>query len=309
MPASTINSKLALILDNISDGVYVTTDEREIVYWNSGAERITGYSAAEAVGSHCYDNLMDHTDVHGAHLCIVGCPLRDCIEHGTTHMVSEVFLKRKNGERLAVYMKTATFAEEGRVYGVEVFGELAEVAGRDLAARVQELSTESITDPLSGLFNRRYFDATLEQQYEMFKRIGRRYGVLHVDVDDFKSINDTLGHAAGDEAIRFVADILSRSARKMDVVARYGGDEFAVICAVSSSGELETYGRRLVTMMHDSRFAPADESGLALTVSVGGTLVDGGDADARAALMRADDAMYTAKRAGRDGLVISGSAD
>ena len=180
MPASTINSKLALILDNISDGVYVTTDEREIVYWNSGAERITGYSAAEAVGSHCYDNLMDHTDVHGAHLCFVGCPLRDCIEHGTTRMVSEVFLKRKNGERLAVYVKTATFVEEGRVYGVEVFGELAEVAGRDLAARVQELSTESITDPLSGLFNRRYFDATLEQQYEMFST-PRRRGRLQVD--------------------------------------------------------------------------------------------------------------------------------
>lgn len=65
MPASPFDSKLALILDSISDGVYVTTDEREIVYWNSGAERITGYSAAEAVGSHCYDNLMDHTDVHG----------------------------------------------------------------------------------------------------------------------------------------------------------------------------------------------------------------------------------------------------
>ena len=155
-----------------------------------------------------------------------------------------------------------------------MFGELEAIAGRDLAARIQELSTASITDPLSGLFNRRYLDASLEQQFEMFKRIGRHCGVLHVDVDDFKSINDTLGHAAGDDAIRFVADVLSQSARKMDVVARYGGDEFAIICAVSSLEKLETYGRRLVTMMHASRFAPAD----------------------------------AAKRAGRDGLVVSGSA-
>ena len=155
-----------------------------------------------------------------------------------------------------------------------MFGELEAIAGRDLAARIQELSTASITYPLSGLFNRRYLDASLEQQFEMFKRIGRHYGVLHVDVDDFKSINDTLGHAAGDDAIRFVADVLSQSARKMDVVARYGGDEFAIICAVSSLEKLETYGRRLVTMMHASRFAPAD----------------------------------AAKRAGRDVLVVSGSA-
>lgn len=169
MPASTFDSKLALILDTMSDGVYVTTEDREIVYWSSGAERITGFTAAEAVGSHCYDNLLNHTDLDGTRLCFTGCPLQACIESGTPRAISEVFLKRKDGERLAVYVKTATFVEDGRTYG---------------------------------------------------------------------------------------------------------GDEFAIICAVSSLEKLETYGRRLVTMMHASRFAPAD----------------------------------AAKRAGRDGLVVSGSA-
>ncbi len=305
MTESTIGSRLELILDTMTDGVYVTTDEREIVYWSAGAERITGYPAEEVVGRHCYDNILVHTDLHGKQLCVSGCPLESCIQTGQRYAVNEVFLKRKDGERLAVYVKTATFVENGTTYGVEIFGELESVAGQDLATRVQELSETSITDPLSGLFNRRYFDAALQQQYDMFRSLGRHYGVMHIDVDHFKNINDTLGHATGDEAIRFVANVLSRNARKMDVVARYGGDEFAIICAVASRDELERYCNRLITMVHESRFTPAEESGTPVTISVGGALVDETDRNARRTVERADEAMYAAKNAGRDGLVIS----
>jgi diguanylate cyclase (GGDEF)-like protein/PAS domain S-box-containing protein len=292
------------ILETISDGVYVTTDQREILYWSAGAERITGYAAGEVVGKHCYDNVLVHTDLNGKRLCFDGCPLEDCIAHRIERTVSEVFLKRRDGERLAVYVKASTFEEDGRTYGVEIFGELVAVAGRELTARVQELSDSSVTDPLSGLFNRRYFDAALEQHFALYQRLGRRYGVMHLDVDDFKSINDRLGHAAGDEAIRFVAGVLSSGARKMDVTARYGGDEFAAICAVSTSEELEAYGRRIVRLIHDSTFAEAEAAGLELTVSVGGTLAGATDSDARCALERADQAMYEAKQLGRDGLAI-----
>jgi diguanylate cyclase (GGDEF)-like protein len=231
-------------------------------------------------------------------------PLQEAIEHGTELTVSEVFLKRKDGERLAVYVKTATFKEGDRTYGVEIFGELKAIAGEELAEQVQELSDSSVTDSLSELFNRRYFDAALQQYFAMFRRLGRRYGVLHLDIDNFKSINDTHGHAIGDEAIRFVGGILSSNARKMDIAARYGGDEFAVICAVSTPDELDYCGRRLVTLVHDSCFAHAGDADLSLTMSVGGTLVSAADTDARSALERADDAMYEAKRGGRDGLVL-----
>ena len=188
--------------------------------------------------------------------------------------------------------------------GVEVFGELRGVAGEALAAQVQELSDSSVTDSLSGLFNRRYFDAALEQSFGMYQRLQRRYGVLHLDIDNFKSINDTLGHAAGDEAIRFVASVLSSNARTMDVAARYGGDEFAVICPVAKLDELEHYWLRLVRLVHESHFAAVDDAGLSLTVSAGGTLVGHSDLDAQATLARADEAMYEVKRAGRYGLAI-----
>jgi len=292
------------ILDTISDGVYVTTAEREIVYWSAGAERIAGYRADEVVGRHCYDNILVHTDLHGKQLYLDGCPLQDGIEHGTEHTVSEVFLKRKDGTRLSVYVKTAVFEQAGYILGVEVFGELKGVAGEALAAQVQELSDSSVTDPLSGLFNRRYFDAALEQSFGMYQRLQRRYGVLHLDIDNFKSMNDTLGHAAGDQAIRFVASVLSSNARTMDVAARYGGDEFAVICPVATPDELERYGLRLVRLVRESHSPAVEDAGLTLTVSAGGTLVVASDPDAQAALARADAAMYEVKRAGRDSLVI-----
>jgi diguanylate cyclase (GGDEF)-like protein/PAS domain S-box-containing protein len=293
------------ILDAITDGVYVTGPDRTIVYWSAGAERITGYSAEEVVGRRCDENLLGHTDLDGSRICLSGCPLQDCIDTGKEHAISEVFLQRKDGERLAVYVKTALFEIDGERYGVEIFGELESVAGKELAGRIQELSESAVSDPLTGLFNRRYLDAALSQQFAMFKRLGRRYGVIQVDIDDVKTINDTLGHLTGDEAIRFVAGVVSDNVREMDVAARFGGDEFVVICGLASEEDLMAYGRRLVRLVHDSRFAAAEEAGLRVTVSAGGAMVAAGDRDERAALARADRAMYTAEERGRDDFAIA----
>ena len=295
------------ILDAISDGVYVTDADRTIVYWSAGAERITGYTAEDVIGRQCSDEILVHTDLTGARLCLSGCPLQDCIENGEERSISEVFLKRKDGERLAVYVKTAVFEIEGRRHGVEIFGELESVAGKELAGRIQELSDSAVSDPLTGLFNRRYLDAALAQQFAMYQRLGRRYGVIHVDIDELKEINDRLGHAAGDGAIRFVAGVLSDNVREMDIAARPGGDEFVIICSLATADDLTVYGRRLVRLIHDSRFATAEDAGLRVTVSAGGSLVAVDDPDETTALARADAAMYAAKHHGRDEFATGGN--
>jgi diguanylate cyclase (GGDEF)-like protein/PAS domain S-box-containing protein len=295
-----------LILDAISDGVYVVDPDRVIAFWSAGAERITGYSAGEVVGRRCDEEILAHTDLDGRRLCVNGCPLQDCIDSGGEQSIREVFLRRKDGVRLAVYVKTAAFEIEGRRHGVEIFGELESVAGKELAGRIQELSDSAVSDPLTGLFNRRYLDAALAQRFAMYQRLGQSYGVIQMDIDTLKEINDRLGHATGDEAIRFVAGILADNARGMDVAARLGGDEFVVICGLAGEDDLAKYGRRLVRLIHDSRFAPAENSGLRLTVSAGGALVAAEDRDERDALRRADEAMYAAKHSGRDEFAVSG---
>jgi diguanylate cyclase (GGDEF)-like protein/PAS domain S-box-containing protein len=294
------------ILDAISDGVYVVGPDHTIVYWSAGAARITGYAPEDVVGRRCDEEILVHTDLSGTRLCVSGCPLHDCIDTGREHTIREVFLRRKDGERLAVYVKTAVFDVEGRRYGVEIFGELESVAGKELTGRIQELSDSAISDPLTGLFNRRYLDAALAQQFAMFKRLGRRYGVIQMDIDQLKEVNDRLGHAIGDDAIRFVAGIMGGNAREMDIAARFGGDEFVIICGLATEEDLAVYGRRLVRIIHDSRFAPTEDSGLRLTVSAGGSLVAADDADERAVLGRADAGMYAAKHHGRDEFAVVG---
>ena len=116
-----------------------------------------------------------------------------------------------------------------------MFGELETVAGREVARLVQRLSDSAVTDALTGLFNRRYIDIVLEQHFSLFQRIGQRFGVTQVDIDDFKQINDSFGHATGDEALRFVATTLSDGTRKMDLLARYGGDEFVIVSAAQTT--------------------------------------------------------------------------
>ena len=206
------------VLDAISDGVYVTDDQRRIVYWNKSAELITGYAADEVLGSHCHDNVLVHQDLDGRQLCVAICPLARTIETGEPNTFSEVMLKRKDGRRLSVYVKTARLQAGGRSYGVEIFGELDALAGRDLVERIQQLSDASVTDVLTGQFNRRYVDVALAQHFSLYQRLGQRFGVTIIDLDNLKQVNDEFGHAAGDAAIRFVAGILADNARKMDIV-------------------------------------------------------------------------------------------
>ena len=288
------------LLDAIPDGIYVTDDQRRIVYWSEGAERITGYSAPDVIGSHCYDDILVHEDVYGHKLCTGSCPLEQCLGDGDPRAVSEVFLKREDGERLAVYIKTRRFVVDGRAYGVEVFGELESVAGREVARLIQELSDTAVTDPQTGLFNRRYIDILLEQQHSLYRRLGQRFAVTQIDIDDFKPINDQFGHATGDEALRFVATVLSDGTRKMDLLARYGGDEFVVVSAVGDETALERLAARAVHTVRGSRFVTPSEESLPMTVSAGATIVNPDDPDGAAVLARADRAMYAAKAAGGD---------
>ncbi len=295
---------LSDLIDAIPEGIYVTDDERRIVYWSEGAEHITGYSADDIVGSHCYDDILVHEDVYGHKLCTGSCPLEECLADGRPRSVNEVFLKREDGERLAVYVKTRRFAIDGDLYGVEVFGELEAVAGREVTRLIQKLSDTAVTDPLTGLFNRRYIDIALEQQFSLYRRIGQRFGVTHIDIDDFKPVNDAFGHATGDEALRFVATILSDGTRKMDLLARYGGDEFVVVSAVGADDDLRHVGERALQSVRSSRFVTPTEESLAMTLSVGATLARADDESGAVVLARADGAMYEAKQSGGDAFVL-----
>ncbi|MFZ2413937.1 MAG: sensor domain-containing diguanylate cyclase [Candidatus Cryosericum sp.] len=302
MTTGVPDDNLRSILDAVSDGVYVTTREREIVFWSKGAERITGYSSDEVLNRHCYDNILVHTDMLGKNLCFDGCPLQKCIETGERQDVKEVFLKRKDGERIAVYVKTSVLQIGDEQYGVEVFGELQSAAGSALADQLKQLSDVSIVDQLTGLYNRRYINTILEQQYGLFKRHFQRFGLVMIDIDKFRNINDTFGHLAGDEALKFVASVVRRTMRSMDFLARFGGDEFIIVCPLIELEGVEKLSQRIVELVHHSTLSSPNAEGsvIEVSVSVGGSMVDYKDKSADDVIKRADEALYRVKRDGGD---------
>ena len=161
---------------------------------------------------------------------------------------------------------------------------------------LDSLHEESRTDVLTGQLNRRAFDEELARRTAEAKRTGNPLGMLLVDIDRFKAINDSYGHAAGDKVLKGVANVLTNSLRDMDLVARYGGEEFAIILPNTNLLNACRAAERARTAVSSSVFR-YDEHELAVTISAGVTVVnDGGEGH----IKHADDALYAAKQAGRN---------
>jgi len=160
-----------------------------------------------------------------------------------------------------------------------------------LHAQVLEFS---LTDPLTGVYNRRYFDLFLANEVDRSRRFGRGLAVILVDIDDLKRFNDSYGHPAGDQALIFAAQCLEKQRRRADIVARIGGDEFALILP-----ETEDEGAQIVANRITAAMALGDSLEQPLSVSMGISILHGANVEAGALVQRADRALYEAKRAGK----------
>jgi diguanylate cyclase (GGDEF)-like protein len=176
---------------------------------------------------------------------------------------------------------------------------------RDTIARLEftrhQLSQEeqtARTDGLTGLYNRRGFDAELPNFLERARAIGKGLALIAMDLDHFKPVNDTLGHAAGDAVLKGVAKILQEGVRKSDLPCRIGGDEFIILLSdlddTAARSRAEVLCTRIGALKH-----PGNEQGIQITSTMGGTLYRSGETAADL-MQRADDALYAAKRAGRN---------
>jgi diguanylate cyclase (GGDEF)-like protein len=183
-----------------------------------------------------------------------------------------------------------------------------QVAGKAswLQAVIDGLCELSSRDPLTGLANRRQFELTLASEVDRVARAGEPALVLMIDIDHFKKVNDTWGHATGDAVIQFVATTLAQSVRGQDCVARYGGEEFAIILPTTSIDAAMHVGDNIRTALTRRPFAASsvEETVRAVTVSIGVSCYDPGESLAQL-VQRADAALYQAKKAGRDRVVAA----
>jgi diguanylate cyclase (GGDEF)-like protein len=164
----------------------------------------------------------------------------------------------------------------------------------------QRLAALATRDALTGLYNRRGFYGYLAQWSSWSARYSHPLGVLLVDVDYFKVVNDTLGHPAGDEALKSISDALRRAVRGSDLVGRYGGDEFAILAPETTGEELAELAERVLEMVRSTRFQASGET-MELSVSIGAASASGAESvTAEELLSAADKSLYEAKNAGRD---------
>ena len=169
-----------------------------------------------------------------------------------------------------------------------------------LASRIRSLEQDSMTDGLTGLFNRRFFDVQLARLFSISNRENSSMALLVIDVDNFKQFNDKYGHNQGDIALQQVSLKLSQAGRKSDYVCRYGGEEFAVILPNTEIAIANRIAERIRSQVEIN-----DMNGKTVTVSVGVSIYNGEDnLDVNNLFKRADDALYKAKQSGRNKVSI-----
>lgn len=160
----------------------------------------------------------------------------------------------------------------------------------------------SITDALTGLYNARHFYEELEREVERSQRYGESFSIILCDIDNFKAVNDSCGHQAGDEVLCSVADVLASTARVTDTVARYGGEEFIVILPETAKDKAAALAERIRVAIDSSDFLP-NEGGLKVSISCGVASYPDDSDNSKTLLYCSDMAMYKAKEFGKNRVV------
>jgi diguanylate cyclase (GGDEF)-like protein/PAS domain S-box-containing protein len=290
------------IIDNLYDGVYFVDRERVITYWNKGAERITGYSAAQTLGRACRDNLLNHITANGIELCLNNCPLAAAMDDGKERE-AEVFVHHADGHRVPIVVRASPIRDRtGTIIGaVESFSSNASVV--DTRSKMRALRREATIDALTGVGNRKYLDGRLSVAIVEYQNSTDNAAVLLIDVDHFKQVNDTYGHNIGDTVLRMIAKTMRLAVRGTDTVGRWGGEEFiAILYGMREKKALRAAAEKVRTLVECSQL-DRPEHGLSVTISIGGTLLLPGDTP-ESLVWRADQLMYRSKRAGRNRVTI-----
>jgi diguanylate cyclase (GGDEF)-like protein len=171
---------------------------------------------------------------------------------------------------------------------------------RTLTRRHERIAQEALTDPLTGLWNRRHLAGTLDREVSRALRFGHEISLIILDVDDFKRINDRLGHLQGDIVLETVADLVKDATRDIDVAARYGGDELALILVETGSEGATILAERLRERVRDTEVPLRDGGTMGVTISVGVATVPDSAEDLESLVDGADRALLRAKRSGKN---------
>lgn len=301
MSRDVINEHCRNFLNNFFDGVYVVDSHRKILFWNESAEKMTGYASKEVLDKCCAENILRHVDGCGMSLCETDCPLSATLKDGKAR-VADVYLHHKNGHRVPVQIRVNPIHDQsGNICGcVEIFTDNSRF--ESIFRQLRETEICLYQDELTAIGNRKFADIRMSELMGAYWDHGQPFGVLFADIDHFKRVNDTYGHATGDRIIQLVARTMQNGLRPTDRVCRYGGEEFVCLLPNVDQEDLRLVAER-VRMLVELSWLDTDQGALRVTLSLGGTVARPKDSGEQI-VKRADQNMYRAKQAGRNRLMI-----
>ncbi|MEA3276107.1 MAG: diguanylate cyclase [Pseudomonadota bacterium] len=287
-----IRQGLAL-LEHIAEGLVITDPEQRILRVNRKFTEITGYSA---------DEVLDRTPSllkSGRHDAVFYRELWETI-HREGVWKGEIWNRRKNGEFYAEWLNIAAVKDDsGRI--VNYIGTFSDITWmKNATQRLEHLAHHH---PLTGLPNRLLLMARLEHALEQAYRYGTRVAVVFIDLDDFKQVNDTLGHASGDRVLQAAAKRLNHALRHEDTVAHVGGDEFVALIEKLHDRQVAA---KVAEKLAASLKPPFEEGGrrFLLRASIGISLYPDDGESPELLIRLADQAMYQAKSSGGGNLCV-----
>lgn len=281
------------IITAAGEGIVRNDAHGRITYANPAALEMLGYTLQEVLG-HRSHALFHHTRPNGAPYPEAECPAVKSLSEGATHRVTDELFWRKDGSSMAVDYTSAPIRESGKIVGVvTVFDDVTHQ--RQMR---EQLRHQANHDSLTGLYNRRRLAEEVSGQISYAQRYSRPGVMLLMDLDSFKFVNDSYGHPVGDKLLCDVAAILTSTVRETDVVARIGGDEFAVLLREATEAEGAEVAKGLIAAIRA-------ESEPSVGASVGIAPFDGdGERTPDELMVAADVALYDAKEAGGGTAVV-----
>src|ERR1700730_11866170 len=237
------------LLDQLEAGIYIVDRERRILYWNAGAERISGYMAHEVSGHFCHGDLLMHCDNAGEVLCGTGCPLSSVMHDGRPRECS-IFLRHRYGHRVPVHVRSrAIYDADGVAIGaVEIFEETVAPARGALRA----LQSFGCLDALTGVAHRKYGEMRARQSIEALNLFEIPFGWLRIGLDGPDELEHRGGHGILDAALKMIAATLDRNLGSFDVLTRWSRTEFRIEVNHCSRLELTDLAEKLLTLVRAS---------------------------------------------------------
>lgn len=289
-------------LQAIADGVITTDIHGKIEYINPQAEHLTGWGHTQAKG-------LDLNQIFSIHDQINATPITNLVElclKGENNLLEpNVILTNRHGHNYAIEIAiTPLLNRDNRAIGAVVI--MHDVtAVRTLAS---QMNYQASHDALTELINRREFERRLNLLLESTQTYNYEHALCYLDLDQFKLVNDTCGHIAGDELLRQLATVLSSNIRDRDTLARLGGDEFGILLGECSLSKAKEIAEKICAIVKDFRFVWGDKA-FELGVSIGLVAITKSSENITSVMSAADTACYAAKDKGRNRVHVYHSDD